>query len=70
MEYKPTTTGHTRLAHALGRAKQRGNKAPVVIDQKSAQIIVDEYKQRIIDAKEKLKRDKRRAKLLQIELYD
>ena len=70
MDYKPTTTGHTRLAHALGRAKRRGDKAPVVIDQKSAQIIVDEYKQRVLDAREKERINKRRAKLLQIDLYD
>jgi hypothetical protein len=70
MEYKPTTTGHTRLAHALGRAKRNGSKAPVCIDQKSAQIIVDEYKQRLLEAKQREIKNRRRAKLLQIELYE
>lgn len=69
-EYHHKSEGHTRLAHALRQARFRGENAPVVIDQATAQIIVDAYKMRLEEAKKREIANNRRKKLLNIETND
>ncbi len=69
-EYYHKSEGHTRLAHALRQARFRGDNAPVVIDQPTAQIIVDAYKMRLDEAKKREIANRRRAKLLNIQIND
>jgi hypothetical protein len=69
-DYFHKSEGHTRLAHALRQARFRGDNAPVVIDQPTAQIIVDAYKKRLEEARKREIINNRRKKLLNIETND
>jgi hypothetical protein len=69
-EYYHKSEGHTRLAHALRQSRFRGENAPVVIDQATAQIIVDAYKMRLEEARKREIANNRRKKLLNIETND